>query len=235
MPGGTETGGNVLCVFYQPANNIDNIQRHKKYNTVLPRLVRNESSIKVLDRSGKVVPLRSIPRKDLPSYVSELRHLRPDQFDPYTDGAMALAVRRFRQIQRESMPPLPGHLPVRVRYDLDYDARRTISVIRERLRLLDPDNAEPPVERSLPSISLKWSKRAQIAAEINAMEVKNNNEKLHKLKKADQVIKYKNTLTRIDTFIGASSKGTNLIQEEILSPEERFMLKSLNTKQQNRS
>ena len=228
-----EGSGDLLCIYYQPDGDLENTQRHKKYNTLLPPLFRGDPAIKVLDRSGRLLPLSSIPSKDLPSYVYKLRSLRSEQFDSFTDGAMALAVRRFRQIQRESMPPLSGHLPVRVRYNFEYDVRQKMSRIRDKLRHLDPDRVDPPLERPIPIAVTVRSKTGQLKpkhalkVEENAEEIKLDNEKLHKLKKANQANKYKQTLTRVDTFIGAPSQGTNLVHEEDMSLEEIVILKSM--------
>ena len=230
----SETNDTVFSVFYHPEREFEAVgpdsPRHKKYGTLLPPVLTNSRPIRVLDGSGCRSSLEKIPKSETPSYVPQLKSMRNKNFDQFTDGTMALEMRRSRQIQRERMPPLSGHLPVRARYGQTYDIEERIEKIQEKLSDVDPGNTELLTKQVMFGV-LDPSKAKHYKPKMTEVDdsvgIEEDNKKLNKLKKASQMVQYKEALTRVDTFIGTTSKGSNLVHEETLSREEDLMLKTL--------
>ncbi len=162
-----------------------------------------------------------------PSYVEAVQDLISAAADDTSDGTMSLQLRRFKQLQRERLPPLGGHLPVRRRFLTEFDPRGHLRNLRYNLLPATSDrrllHRRSYVINMDPS-KIKAGHRPELAPEE---EVREECGRLEKVKRAAQALKLKEVLSRVNSFIGSQSLGDRVFTTDSLTPDELLMVRIL--------
>ena len=175
---------------------------------------------------------KSTPHTIEPSYMKILEAIRADHYDQYTDGTMALAMRRFQYRQKEVMPSLSGYLSnkrkpcKRTTTTTGSDTRgnqserakgmtSTLPMLSNKGRggqSKQEENIESGIAKTrLPTINANPTNKGFIPKHIRL--AKNNDDekehqKLLRIRKADEMEAYRKSLEKLNNFLGEIFLGT---------------------------
>lgn len=169
----------------------------------------------------------SIKRRPLPKYVGMMEKLAEATYDVHTDGTMALEMRRFKQKQRERTPVPVGFLPVRKRY---MDELESLYDSMQQQQQRQPGGTMAATAMSIhgrapTAVRVYLPKSADSTATTTADEEHEEHERLLKLRKADQLELYGNSIERTASFLG--KRHAVQLPNQPLSSEELIMLAQL--------
>ncbi|XP_013419260.1 uncharacterized protein LOC106179976 [Lingula anatina] len=184
---------------------------------------------------------KSLTWKDQPQYKKLLESM--EKYDHFTDGSMALAMRRYEHKRKASLQPPAGHLPVRRRRSISNYLQRTKSAESDSDKEYDttpftnkprsaiassgehqqnevqssPDFNKGPVGISSPLRKVYIPQQEQDSAKKEY--IKN----ISKLCRADQIQKYNRVQDKIREFLGGKLLAS-VPDLEPLTAEEQSML-----------